>query len=150
MLRPRVSRSRVTYSASSRLAVCARVVRALGWITFSHSSLASASTNFAQADDLAEEAIRDGDPLPDDPDGRLVALTTPYKTNLGMLRAAFGLARRDGVSGMKTPAGMALVASDMHRGYERWSEEEFLARTGVERQGVMKRAGILGVGNHVT
>jgi len=99
---------------------------------------------------LAEEAIRDGGPLPDDPDGRLGTLTTPYKTHLGTLRDAFDLARRDGVRGVKIPGGIALVASDMHRGYERWVEEEFLAHTGIEHRGAMKRAGILGVGDHVT
>jgi hypothetical protein len=31
---------------------------------------------------LAEEAIRDGGPLPGDPQGRLVALDIPYKTHL--------------------------------------------------------------------
>jgi hypothetical protein len=98
---------------------------------------------------LAEEAIRDGGPLPDDSDGRLVPLITPYKTHLSMLRNAFDLARRDGVRGMRVPGGMALVAADMRRGYERWSEAEFLARTGVEHRGAMKRTGILNVGNHV-
>lgn len=99
---------------------------------------------------LAEEAVRDGGPLPDDPDGRLVALETPYKTHLAMLRNAFDLARRDGVRGMRVPDGMALIAADMHRGYERWTEEAFLARTGVEHRGAMKRAHILDIGNHVT
>jgi hypothetical protein len=31
---------------------------------------------------LAEEAIRDGGPLPGDPDARLVTLDIPYKTHL--------------------------------------------------------------------
>ncbi len=79
---------------------------------------------------LAEEAIRDGGQLPNDPDARLVALDIPYKTYLSMLRDAFDKAATRGVLGMKIPGGRALVAANLFRGYELWSEEEFLERTG--------------------
>ena len=50
---------------------------------------------------------------------------------------------------MKVPGGLALVAADIPRGYERWSEEEFLERTDVDHRRALKRAGISNVGHHV-
>lgn len=91
----------------------------------------------------AEDAIRDGGPLPNDPDGRLVALDVPYKTHLSMLRDAFDKAASRGLLGMKVPGGRPLVAVNIPKGYELWSEEEFLDRTANVHKAVCKRAGIL-------
>ena len=92
---------------------------------------------------LAEEAIRDGGPLPNDPDAHLIALDVPYKTHLGMLRDAFERAATRGLIGMKVPGGRALVAANLSRGYELWPEQEFLERTGAVHEAACKRAGIL-------
>jgi len=92
---------------------------------------------------LAEEAIRDGGPLPNDPDGRLVALDIPYKTHLRMLRDAFDKAGTRGLLGMKVPGGRSLVAANLPKGYELWSEEEFIERTEKTHEVACKRAGIL-------
>ncbi len=96
---------------------------------------------------LAEEAIRDGGPLPNDPDGRLVALDIPYKTHLSMLRDAFDKAGTRGLLGMKVPGGRSLVAANLPKGYELWSEEEFITRTEKTHEAACKRAGILGSGH---
>lgn len=80
---------------------------------------------------LAEEALRDGGPLPGDPEGRFVTLNVPYKTHLPMLRDAFDMAADRGVVGMKVPGGRAMFAANVRRGYERWSEEEFLDKPAV-------------------
>jgi hypothetical protein len=99
---------------------------------------------------LAEEAIRDGGPLPDDPTARLVSLAIPYQTHLGLLRDAFALAESRGLQGVKVPGGRALVAVDVRRGYELWSEREFLERTDVAHRQSLRRAGIESAGNQVT
>lgn len=93
---------------------------------------------------LAEEAIREGGPLPNDPDGRLVALDVPYKTHLAMLKDAFDKAATRGLLGMKVPGGRSLVAVNLPKGYELWSEDEFITRTEKTRVAACKRAGILG------
>jgi hypothetical protein len=54
---------------------------------------------------LAEEAIRDGGALPNDPEARLVTLDVPYKTHLSRLGDAFRLAAERGVVGMKVHGG---------------------------------------------
>ncbi len=99
---------------------------------------------------LAEEAIRSGGPLPNDPDARLIALDIPYKTHLKMLRDAFDKAATRALLGMKVPGGRALVAANLSKGYELWSEREFIERTGVAHDAACKRAGILGHGHAVT
>jgi hypothetical protein len=71
---------------------------------------------------MAEQAIRSGGPLPGDLPGRLVPLDIPYKTHLKLLGTAFDLAHERGVQGVKVPGGRALVATDIVRGYELWSE----------------------------
>jgi hypothetical protein len=96
---------------------------------------------------LAEEAIRDGGPLPNDPDGRLVALDIPYKTHLNMLRDAFDKAAARGLLGMKVPGGRSLVAAVLPKGYELWPEDEFLERTAKTHEAACKRAGILDSGH---
>ena len=78
---------------------------------------------------LAEEAIRDGGPLPNDPEARLVTLDVPYKTHLSRLRDAFRLAAERGVVEMKVPGGRTLVVADVRQGYQLWSEQEFIERT---------------------
>lgn len=98
---------------------------------------------------LAEEAIRDGGPLPGDPDAQFVEVGVRYKTHLRMLRDAFQMAATRGVVGMKVPGGRVMVAADMRKGYELWSEEEFLDRTGDAQEQVLRRAGLLNVGNQV-
>lgn len=97
----------------------------------------------------AEDAIRSGTPLPGDETGRMVALGIPYKTHLGMLANAFEKAATRGVVGMKVPGGRALIAAYLPRGYELWSEEEFLEKTRTANDGALKRAGIRGRGHHV-
>ncbi|MGH3401315.1 MAG: hypothetical protein ACRDRJ_02180 [Streptosporangiaceae bacterium] len=92
---------------------------------------------------LAEEAIRDGGPLPNDPDGRLVPLDIPYKTHLNMLRDAFDKAAIRGVVGMKVPGGRSLVAANLPKGYELWPEDEFIGRTEKAHEVACRRAGIL-------
>jgi hypothetical protein len=92
---------------------------------------------------LAEEAIRDGGPFPNDPDARFVQLSTPYKTHLSMLREGFELAQRRGAQGMKIPGGRALMAADMRRGYEIWPEDEFIANSEQAFKRACKRAGIV-------
>jgi hypothetical protein len=99
---------------------------------------------------LAEDAIREGGPLPSDPDGRLVALDVPYKTHLKMLQDAFEKAATRGVLGMKVPGGRALVAASLPKGYELWPEAEFLDRTRVAHTAACKRAGVLGSKHLVT
>jgi len=99
---------------------------------------------------LAEAAIRDGGPLPNNPDTRLVALDTRYKTHFKMLRNAFEMAATRGLQGLKVPGGRALVAANLFKGYELWPEAEFLERTGVAHDRACKRAGILGRGHLVT
>ena len=98
---------------------------------------------------LAEEALRSGGPLPDDPEGRFVTLNVPYKTHLPMLRDAFDIAADRGVVGMKVPGGRVMFAADLRRGYERWSEEEFLEQTDRAYKAALRRAGILDVGKHL-
>jgi hypothetical protein len=98
---------------------------------------------------LAEAAIRDGGPFPNDPDGRFVSIGIPYKTHLSMLRDAFGIAAERGLVDMKIPGGRALIAADMRKGYELWSEEEFLDRTGDAQARVLRRAGLQEVSNHL-
>jgi hypothetical protein len=98
---------------------------------------------------LAEEAIRDGGPLPGDPDARFVPVTMPYKTHLSMLRDAFEIAAESGLADMKVPGGRVMIAADLRKGYELWSEEEFLERTGDAQERVLRRANLLDVGNHV-
>jgi len=98
---------------------------------------------------LAEEALRDGGPLPDDPEGHFVALNVPYKTHLSMLRDAFTMATDRGVVGMKVPGGRVMFAADLRRGYECWSEEEFLEQTGRAYESALRRAGILDVGQYL-
>ena len=93
---------------------------------------------------MAEEAIRSGGPLPGDLPGRLVPLDIPYKTHLNLLRAAFDLAHERGVQGMKVPGGRALVATDIVRGYELWSEPELIDRTAAVHLQAVKRARMLG------
>jgi hypothetical protein len=92
---------------------------------------------------LAEEAIRDGGPLPNDPDGRLLALDIPYKTHLNMLRDAFDKAATRGLLGMKVPGGRSLVAANLPKGYELWPEDEFIKRTEDVHETACRRAGIL-------
>jgi hypothetical protein len=101
----------------------------------------------SQRQRLAEKAIRDGGPLPNDPDGRLVALGIPYKTHLSMLRDAFDKATTRGLLGMKVPGGRSLVAASLPKGYELWPEEEFLERTAMTHKAACKRAGILDSGH---
>ena len=91
---------------------------------------------------LAEEAIRDGGPLPGDPAARLVKLDIPYKTHLKILRDAFDRAASKGVLGVKVPGGRAMVVADLRRGYGLWLEQEFLERTGSAHRQALKRAGI--------
>jgi hypothetical protein len=98
---------------------------------------------------LAEEAIRDGGSLPGDPDARFVPIGGAYKTHLSMLRDAFWIAAERGLADMKVPGGRVLIAADMRKGYELWSEEEFLERTGEAQRRVLRRANLLDVGNHV-
>jgi len=98
---------------------------------------------------LAEEAIRDGGPLPGDPDARFVPIGMPYKTHLSMLKDAFQMAAGRGLADMKVPGGRVLVAADLRKGYELWSEEEFLEPTGEAQDRALRRAGLLNVGNHV-
>lgn len=81
---------------------------------------------------MAEEAIRSGSPLPGNLPGRLVPLDISYKTHLKLLRAAFDLAHERGVQGVKVPGGRALVAADIVRGYDLWSERDFIDRTAIE------------------
>ncbi|WP_162834163.1 hypothetical protein [Amycolatopsis circi] len=92
---------------------------------------------------MAEEAIRSGGPLPGGLHGRLVPLDIQYKTHLDLLGAAFGLACQRGMQGMKVPGGRALVAVDIVRGYDLWSEREFIDRTAAEHLQAVKRAHIL-------
>jgi hypothetical protein len=92
---------------------------------------------------LAEEAIRDNGPFPNDPGARFVQLDTPYKTHLPMLREGFELAQRRGTQGMKIPGGRALMAADMRRGYELWPEDEFIARSEQAFESACKRADIV-------
>jgi sulfur transfer complex TusBCD TusB component (DsrH family) len=98
---------------------------------------------------MAEEAIRSGGPLPGDLPGRLVPLDIPYKTHLKLLGTAFDLAHERGVQGVKVPGGRALVATDIVRGYELWSERELIDRTAAEHLQAVKRAQILDVGHLV-
>jgi hypothetical protein len=79
----------------------------------------------------------------------LVPLDIPYKTHLNLLGTAFALAHERGVQGVKVPGGRALVATDIVRGYELWSEREFLDRTADEHLQAVKRARILNVGHLV-
>ena len=98
---------------------------------------------------LAEAAIRDGSELPGDPDGRFASIGIPYKTHLAMLRDAFEIAAKRGLADMKLPGGRVMIAADLRRGYELWSEDEFLERTGIAQERVLRRANLLNVGNHV-
>jgi hypothetical protein len=98
---------------------------------------------------MAEEAIRSGGPLPGDLPGRLVPLDIPYKTHLDLLGTAFDLAHDRGVQGMKVPGGRALVATDIVRGYDLWSERELIDRRAAEHLQAVKRARILDVGHLV-
>jgi hypothetical protein len=79
----------------------------------------------------------------------MIQLDIPYRTHLDLLGTAFDLACTRGVQGVKVPGGRALVAADIVRGYELWSEEEFLDRTALEHQQTVKRAHILDVGHLV-
>jgi hypothetical protein len=99
---------------------------------------------------LAEEAIRDGGPLPNDAEARLIDLDIRYKTHLKMLRDAFEKATTRGVIGMKVPGGRALVAANLSKGYELWPEREFIERTGDAHDAACQRAGILGRGHPIT
>ena len=76
-------------------------------------------------------------------------LDIPYRTRLNLLGRAFDLAHERGVQGMKVPGGRALVATDIVRGYELWSESEFIDRTAVEHRQAVKRARMLDVGHLV-
>lgn len=98
---------------------------------------------------MAEEAIRSGGPLPGDLPGRIVALNLPYKTHLQLLHTTFNLAHERGVQALKLPGGRSVLVSDIARGYDLWSEEEFLRRTAVEHRQGLKRARILDVGHLV-
>ncbi|MBB4910546.1 hypothetical protein [Actinophytocola algeriensis] len=98
---------------------------------------------------MAEEAIRSGGPLPGKLAGRLIQLDIPYKTHLELLNAAFDLAHKRGVQGMKVPGGRSLLASDIVRGYNLWSEQGFLHHTAQEHLQATKRAGILHRGHLV-
>jgi hypothetical protein len=98
---------------------------------------------------MAEEAIRSGGPLPGDLPGRLVPLDIPYKTHLNLLGTAFDLAHERGVQGMKAPGGRAIVATDIVRGYDLWSEGELIDRTAAVHLQAVKRARILDVGHLV-
>jgi hypothetical protein len=99
---------------------------------------------------LAEEAVRHGGPLPGDPTARLISLGIPYETHLNMLRDGFEKAHHRGVLGMKVPGGTVLVATDLGKAYELWSEQEFIAKIGTVRSNALKRAGILNFGQHLT
>jgi hypothetical protein len=103
-----------------------------------------------QRQQLAEEAIRSGGPLPGDPEGMLVATGIPYRTHLTMLRDAFDKTVTRGVVGMKIPAGRALVAANVARGYELWPEDEFIARTDAAHEAACRCAGIAERGDLVT
>jgi hypothetical protein len=98
---------------------------------------------------LAEEAIRDGGPLPGDRDARFIRIEVPYKTHLPMLQDAFEIAAERGLADMKLPGGRVMVAADLRKGYELWPEEEFLERTGEAQERVLRRAGVLGSGGRV-
>lgn len=95
----------------------------------------------------AEEAIRDGGPLPNDPEGRLISLDIPYKTHLSMLKDAFDKAATRGLIGMKVPGGRSLVAANLPKGYELWPENEFIERTEKTHESACRRAGILNSGD---
>lgn len=99
---------------------------------------------------LATEALNKGTDLPGDEQGRLVPLSIPYKTHLGMLRDALLLAGDRGVQGIKVPGGRMLLAANLFKGYTLWPEAEFFYRTAVEHEQALKRAGILDRGDCVT
>jgi hypothetical protein len=96
---------------------------------------------------LAEEAIRDHGPLPGDPDARLVALNIVYKTHLDVLRSAFETAATKGVVARKVPGGRVLLAANHFKGYELWSEEEYLERTAEVHYDECQRARLLEADN---
>ncbi|MEV6242650.1 hypothetical protein [Lentzea sp. NPDC051838] len=98
---------------------------------------------------MAEEAIRSSGPLPGGLSGRIVQLDLPYKTHLKLLATAFDLAHDRGVQGIKVPGGRALVVSDIVRGNDLWSEQEFVDRTAQVHYQALKRAHILEVGHSV-
>lgn len=50
---------------------------------------------------------------------------------------------------MKVPGGRALVATDIVRGYDLWSEQQLIERTAAEHLQAVKRAHILDVGHLV-
>jgi hypothetical protein len=83
-----------------------------------------------QRNKLAEEAIRDGGPLPGDPTARFVPISVPYLTLLPMFRDAFDLAAERGVVGMKAPAAEPCSLPTCARATEcgpkrnSWSEPE--------------------------
>jgi hypothetical protein len=66
-----------------------------------------------------------------------------------MLRDGFEIAAERGLADMKLPGGRVMIAADMRKGYELWSEEEFLERTGKAQERVLRRAHLLDVGNRV-
>jgi hypothetical protein len=123
-----------------------------GWEAYLHEIKTDSDrkkSTQARRQRLAEEAIRDGGPLPGDPDAVFVSIGSPYKTHLKMLQDAFYIAAERGLADMKVPGGRVLIAADLRKGYELWSEEEFLERTGEAQERVLRRANLLNVGNHV-
>ncbi|WP_156960804.1 hypothetical protein [Amycolatopsis taiwanensis] len=76
-------------------------------------------------------------------------LDIPYKTHLDLLGKAFELAHERGVQGVKVPGGRALVATDLVRGYDMWSERELIDRTAAVHLQAVKRARILDLGHLV-
>jgi hypothetical protein len=117
-----------------------------GWEAYLHELKTSGNrrkSTQARRQRLAEEAIRDGGPLPGDVDSRFVPIAVPYKTHLRMLRDGFGLAAERGLVDMKLPGGRVMIAADLRKGYELWSEEEFLERTAEAQERVLRRANLL-------
>jgi hypothetical protein len=92
---------------------------------------------------MAEEALRSGGLLPGLP-GYVVQLDIRYRTHLDRLSTAFDLAATRGVQGLRIPGGRSLVAVDLVRGYELWTENVFIHRTAIEHLQATKRARILG------
>jgi len=66
-----------------------------------------------------------------------------------MLRECFELAHARGTQGMKIPGARALMAADMWRGYERWSEDEFISHSEKAFENACKRADIVDLNRFV-